>query len=261
MVNEELLSEIQTRFERGQTKSEITKALLESGWAEKEVEDIMGYLQRLALKQIPVVSSVVTFWEDLDKKFTQLSTRSVLLLLGGILLILIIFSVIFHFYLDPLNKTPQNSEKASVTVPTIVEIAPTDIAIPTSSANQEKYMLNGVIFMDANKNGKQDTNEQRVSSIPVTVVDKAGTNVCKQTADATGMFTCPSLGAGQYLVNVAIPSSLQVLGLNPRAIELPDPENPTGKTIEVVFRTITNAQPTTSGASVQSIPAQSGTNP
>lgn len=103
MNNEDLIADIQSRFQRGHRGSDIKKALLDEGWSEKEIDSAIAHLHHLALKQMPIISSVIHSWENLESKVLHLPRRTLLVALGGVALVLILLEVGLFIFFDPLN--------------------------------------------------------------------------------------------------------------------------------------------------------------
>lgn len=101
MVNHDLIVEIESRFQRGQRKDDIKKELVKNGWVEKEVDDAIAYLQRLALKEIPIVASIIIWWEKFEEKVMTISPRTALLLLCGLAVLVILIGVGLYIVVDP----------------------------------------------------------------------------------------------------------------------------------------------------------------
>jgi hypothetical protein len=307
MVNEELIFEIESRLQRGERKKDIKTNLIKNGWVEKEVDDAMVYLQLLALKEIPVIASVIKLWEGFEEKVTTLSARTAILLLGGLALLVILLGVGLYFIVDPLgSRTEARDEQRQVDfaklkgalvnyyskntvyparltylVPEYIQSVPKDptgreyqyklldaggyeLCIPfelkevqcvsseTSQNTQESvvetaippvnipnsptFIINGLVYTDANNDKFQQKDEPGIGSEIVYVADETGKEVCKKITDSKGSFMCAVEKSGAYYVFLDKKTTLKVLGAHPQRITVPPVENPTATSVNVMLR-------------------------
>lgn len=111
MINEDLLVEIQSRYQRGHKSAEIKRDLIKIGWSEKEVDDAISYLHRLALKQVPIISSVLNLWEGFELKVANISPRMAVVVLASIAVVIALLGVGMYVLLDPLNIKSGNRDE------------------------------------------------------------------------------------------------------------------------------------------------------
>ena len=79
---------------------------------------------------------------------------------------------------------------------------------PDNPDNSELFKINGQAWIDANKNGKKDDNEQRISGVTVklfsaennSIVTDKSNNVYKTTTDSEGKYIFNNVKNGKYLV-------------------------------------------------------------
>ncbi len=102
--------------------------------------------------------------------------------------------------------------------------------------------VNGVVFIDQNKNGVQDPGEGGQSGWTIKIFDSAGSVVETLTTQADGTFTQPSLGTGDFTVQFISPGGLimqeqQVSLTNGDQAFVPQPIDPAG----VIYDEVTGA--------------------
>jgi len=64
--------------------------------------------------------------------------------------------------------------------------------------------LTGVVYVDCNKNGKQDAGESGIKGVTVTLTGAGGTRTA--TTDAYGRYSFANLAAGTYTVTESQPA-------------------------------------------------------
>lgn len=103
MVNEELVANIQTRFQQGQRRTEIRQDLMEEGWEEQDIDAAISYIQNEAIKQIPGISHIYKFIDNLDSKTAHSSPKVIATVLACCFGVLLIIFAALYYFLDPLG--------------------------------------------------------------------------------------------------------------------------------------------------------------
>ena len=111
MGKEELISLIQEKYKNGERKDEIKQSLIEEGWDGGEIDIAISEIQREALKQMPGVSTIVRFFETLDKKTENASPKLIAAVLAGSALLVLLISIILYVVLDPLGTRISDRDK------------------------------------------------------------------------------------------------------------------------------------------------------
>lgn len=111
MVNEELEAIIRAKFQEGLKRSEIRVALLEQGYDEIEVDKTLDHVQHDAIKQLPGVSHMYQFIEDMERKTDHASPKVVATVLMGCFLVLLSIFGGLYYWLDPLGIQTSDRDK------------------------------------------------------------------------------------------------------------------------------------------------------
>ena len=69
-----------------------------------------------------------------------------------------------------------------------------------TNPNEKTYKISGTAWLDENKNGQMETEEQKLNNIEVYLINEAGQTVQTATTDANGDYTFTNLKAGKYIV-------------------------------------------------------------
>lgn len=131
MVSEELLAVVNdVYYQQKKTKEDVKKALLSRGWKEEaikddEIDEAVVHIRNQALRKLPILSSIFKFFDHLETKYANLSTRAVVIVL--LVVVLWLFLVAFAVYLiyDPLTVVQKGST------------APSSVVLPPSDAGGE----------------------------------------------------------------------------------------------------------------------------
>ncbi len=67
---------------------------------------------------------------------------------------------------------------------------------------ESTYLLDGIIFVDANQNGIFDTDEPIIGNVTVSLYDEDGNLIAETTTDSTGYYVFEDLNSGNYTVAV-----------------------------------------------------------
>jgi len=86
-----------------------------------------------------------------------------------------------------------------------VDCATVTIEVKQPPAPQKTASLGDRVWLDANKNGIQDTGEQGVAGVTVQLKDANGNVIATKQTDAAGNYLFDKLAAGSYSVNVVKP--------------------------------------------------------
>jgi hypothetical protein len=118
----------------------------------------------------------------------------------------------------------------------------TAVGFICAATDPEDAGVNGVVFIDQNKNGVQDPGEGGQSGWTIKIFDSAGSVVETLTTQADGTFTQPSLGTGDFTVQFISPGGLimqeqQVSLTNGDQQFVPQPIDPSG----VIYDEVTGA--------------------
>ena len=71
-----------------------------------------------------------------------------------------------------------------------------------------KYSLGDYVWLDTNKDGKQDDTEKGIPGVTVTLKDKDGNVLQTTTTDSTGKYRFDNLDNGDYIVHFDKPANL-----------------------------------------------------
>lgn len=113
MVNEELVAIIRERFQQNQRRNEIKDALIEEGYEETEIDAAIAHIQHDAIKQLPGISHMYQFIEDMEQKTDHASPKVVGLVLAGCFAVLLLIFGGLYYWLDPLgiNTTERDKQR------------------------------------------------------------------------------------------------------------------------------------------------------
>lgn len=103
MPNDQLVTIIQEKFRKGERRDEIRADLEAEGYDSGDINEAIAFIQREALKQLPVISTVLRHFEEWEKKTANASPKFVLLVLIGSMVLVAVISVILYISLDPLG--------------------------------------------------------------------------------------------------------------------------------------------------------------
>jgi hypothetical protein len=106
---------------------------------------------------------------------------------------------------DPLTPTPTNTATATAT-PTHT---PTPTATPTATATPQDGRIQGLVFVDANRNGQHDPGETGVSG-RLLQLKHNGAVVNNVTSDANGQYAFEAVQPGAWQVTLNTPPNYQV---------------------------------------------------
>ncbi len=103
------------------------------------------------------------------------------------------------------TATDSNAGNAGQTAPVTLAAAQVDTTI--DAGLYQLTALGDYVWLDANRNGVQDSGESGIAGVTVKLENAAGNNVLgTTTTDATGHYSFTGLAPGQYSVQFAAPS-------------------------------------------------------
>ncbi len=103
MITQELVEEVASRFQQGERRESIMESLQSLGWTETDINEAISYIQRTALLEIPVVSSITKTLQTLDAKTSQLPTKTIVGFFAGIGLLLLTIALVLFYSFDPIG--------------------------------------------------------------------------------------------------------------------------------------------------------------
>jgi len=118
MVDQQLKEDIIRRLQAGQSRDEIEAALQQAGWEDIDVREAFSQIQREALQQLPVISTVMNFISRMDKKYAHLSAKATIVVLGAFAFSLIVLAIALYALFDPIgiNASARDSQREAALV-------------------------------------------------------------------------------------------------------------------------------------------------
>jgi hypothetical protein len=74
--------------------------------------------------------------------------------------------------------------------------------------------LGNFVWLDSNRNGRQDSGEQGVSGVSVSLLNSAGSVVSSQVTNSTGFYLFSNLAPGTYSVVFSAPNGYAITDVN-----------------------------------------------
>lgn len=104
MEKSELIQAIKQGFQEGKRKDEIHAALVQQGYADREIDEAIFTIQKEALKQVPGFSHFFNWFDDPKVHAKLANPRTSVFILLGIVGILAVSTVLFNYFFDPFNS-------------------------------------------------------------------------------------------------------------------------------------------------------------